>query len=288
MTGYGVESVYIGDTHYTVEMKSVNHRFLDIQLKLPHTLNFMEGKIKKIIKTYFERGRIEVYFNFTGEHFGKKTLVTDWSLMDQYMEQYELAKKRYNLEGNPIHLLSSIPEVFIVQEDNEQPTELVTSILESINIVSEQVLNMRKEEGKDLLFDIKNRIISNENMLSLIKERRPQVINEYRERILERIIEYTEKSIDVNSQSFFQEIALLAEKGDISEEITRLESHITHFNETIELNEAIGRKLDFIIQEMHREINTVGSKSTDHLISQWTIKIKSELEKIKEQIQNIE
>lgn len=289
MTGYGTGSVNLEEIQYNIEIRTVNHRFLDMRLHLPNSFNFMENDIKKALKLFFERGRIEVYINFTGSHLVSKTLTTDWTLLDQYIKQYQSVKKRYDLSGTlSIDLLSAIPELFIVEEEDNLPADLAPVILKSIKHVSKQVLHMREQEGSHLAHDIKSRMNSVHNMLLLIKEQRPQVVKEYRERIRQRIIEYTGGLTETDSQLFHQEIALLAEKGDISEELTRLDSHIAHFLETMELNETIGRKLDFIIQEMHREINTVGSKSTEHQIGRLTVQIKSELEKIKEQIQNIE
>lgn len=289
MTGYGVKMINIEESQITIEMKSVNHRFLDIKTNLPLNLSFIEEKIKRIIKNHFQRGRFEVYVIIDGDHFVKKTLITDWELMDQYVNQYELAKERYQLEGDlSLSSLSSLSGLFRVKEDEEQPSELIDTILESIEYVCKQVQDRRKEEGDNLKNDINNRITSVHNMLLLIKERRPKVISDYQERIIERLRNYTSQMSQLDDRQLHQEIALLAEKGDISEELTRLESHIGYFFKTIDLEEAVGRKLDFIIQEMHREINTVGSKSTDNEISQLAINIKSELEKIKEQIQNIE
>lgn len=289
MTGYGTGSGNLEEIQYNIEIRTVNHRFLDMRLHLPNSFNFMENDIKKALKLFFERGRIEVYINFTGSHLVSKTLTTDWTLLDQYIKQYQSVKKRYDLSGTlSIDLLSAIPELFIVEEEDNLPADLAPVILKSIKHVSKQVLHMREQEGSHLAHDIKSRMNSVHNMLLLIKEQRPQVVKEYRERIRQRIIEYTGGLTETDSQLFHQEIALLAEKGDISEELTRLDSHIAHFLETMELNETIGRKLDFIIQEMHREINTVGSKSTEHQIGRLTVQIKSELEKIKEQIQNIE
>lgn len=289
MTGYGINTMDIEKSHVTIEVKSVNHRFLDIKTNLPSTLHFIEENLKKVIKKYFHRGRIEVYVIIDNDHFIKKTLTTDWDLMDQYVEQQNLVKERYNLEGVlTLDLLSSIPELFSVQEDDKYPTQLGDIILEKIECVCRQVQKRRGEEGRNLENDIKNRINSIHNMLLLIEERRPQVINEYQARIYERITEFTSHLIRLDDHQLHKEIALLSEKGDISEELTRLKSHIAFFNETIDLKKPVGRELDFIVQEMNREINTIGSKSTDNEVSQWAIKIKSELEKIKEQIQNVE
>lgn len=289
MTGYGVEARDIEEAHITIEMKSVNHRFLDIKVNLPHSWSFLEEKIKKIIKNYFYRGRIEVYVIIDNDYFIKKTLMTDWNLMDQYVNQYKLAKERYGLTGDlSVSSLSSIPELFKIQEVENQPSELFDYILETTERVCQQVQDSRSIEGEYLKKDIKNRVNSVHNMLLLIKESRPQVIKDYQARIYDRIKEYTPYAIKLDDQQLHQEISLLAEKGDISEELTRLESHISHFNETIDSDKPVGRKLDFIIQEMHREINTIGSKSTDNKISRRAIEIKSEIEKVKEQIQNIE
>jgi uncharacterized protein (TIGR00255 family) len=289
MTGYGASSFQLDNTAITVEIKSVNHRFLDIIPKYPRAFLFLEDRIKQIIKHYFNRGRIEIHIDIEGETFVNKSIVTDWSLMDQFIQQIHIAKERYQLEGDiPVSIITQLPELITVTEKEEKPNELQEQLLDCIKLACEQMLKMRLEEGKNLIHDIMNRVQVIRDMVHLLEERRETVVSEYRTRIQSRIEDYLEDATVLEESRLHQEIALLAEKGDISEEITRLLSHVDHVEEICKSNQPIGRKLDFVLQEMNREANTIGSKSTDHKIGVWTVTMKSEIEKIKEQVQNIE
>lgn len=289
MTGYGRDVFFLGDATITVEIRSVNHRFLDFTAKIPRSFLFLEDKIKRVVQSHFHRGRVEVYINIEGEGLVQRRLNADWELMDQYIEQMKSAKSRYDLAGEiPTTILSTIPGLLSVQEIENQPNELKESIIASTKRVCEQVLLMRKEEGSFLLNDLKNIMEDIREIVAQLKSRRGRVIEEYRDRIQSRINNFIGESDTIDHARMQQEIAVLAEKGDITEEITRLLSHIDHFFETIEVDDAIGRKLDFIMQEMQREANTIGSKSTDAKIGIWVVTLKSDIEKIKEQIQNIE
>ncbi|MGY0692331.1 YicC/YloC family endoribonuclease [Virgibacillus sp. FSP13] len=289
MTGYGREVIHIENTMVTVEIRSVNHRFLDFHTKIPPTFLFLEEKMKEVVRSYFGRGRIEILIRIDGEGFVKKRLETDWDLMDQYMEQLKQVKERYQVTGEiPMTVFSQMPDLFSIQQTEEQSEQQVEVVIASLHTACQQVQKMREAEGEKLLADITNRMESIREVVSLLKTRRVNVVNEYRERIKMRVNDYLPDMIDVDSSHMYQEIALLAEKGDITEEITRLLSHTDHFFAIIKKDEQIGRKLDFILQEMHRETNTIGSKSTDVKISEWIVSLKSELEKIKEQVQNIE
>ncbi|WP_209482193.1 YicC/YloC family endoribonuclease [Virgibacillus litoralis] len=289
MTGYGQDVFHLGNTTVTVEIRSVNHRFLEFTAKTPRSLLFLEDKIKRILQSYFQRGRMEVYINIQGDGLVQRELYTDWELMDKYIDQIRSAKARYNLAGDiPVTIMSEIPDLLSVQEVENYSEELRDSITTSITRACEQLLQMREEEGTFLIKDVNNRMLVIQEIVSNLQTRRESVIEEYRDRIQSRINNYVGENDIIDQTRINQEIALLAEKGDITEEITRLQSHIDHFFDTIGLNDAIGRKLDFIMQEMHREANTVGSKSTDAKIGIWIVSLKSEIEKIKEQIQNIE
>lgn len=289
MTGYGRDVVHIGKTTVTVEIKSVNHRFLDFNIKIPHTLLFLEEKIKEIVRSFFNRGRIELYISVDGEGFAQNILETDWKLLDQYMGQLQQVKERYQLTGEiPMSTLLSIPELFSVRQTAEQSELELDMVIKSIEAACVQVKQMRENEGEKLLTDIVARMNIIRELVSSLKTRREHVIDEYRERISARIEDHLDGAMDIDKSRLYQEIALLAEKGDITEEITRLGSHIDQFFTTIEKDGQVGRRLDFILQEMHRETNTIGSKSTDPKISEWVVSIKSELEKMKEQVQNIE
>jgi uncharacterized protein (TIGR00255 family) len=288
MTGYGRKTLYIDGASLSVEIRTVNHRFLDIAIKMPSSLLFIEEKIKKIIRSQFNRGRIEVIIETTGSSLVQKTVEIDWNLLDQYMEKITTAKERYSLSGElPVSILTTLPHIFTMQEGKQQDA-LKDAILESVDKACEQVVIMRMKEGEYLFQDLMKRISTIEDIVILLQTRRTLVMEEYRRRIKERMEEQLEGLTLIDPARIHQEIVLLAEKGDITEEITRLSSHVEHFRASIEKNGAVGRKLDFITQEMHREVNTIGSKSTDVILSEWMVSLKSEIEKIKEQVQNIE
>jgi uncharacterized protein (TIGR00255 family) len=289
MTGYGSSTTQLENTTITVEIRSVNHRFLDIIPKYPRSFLFLEEKIKKIVKNFFSRGRVELHINVEGDGFAHKSIVTDWDLMDQFIDQLKAVKERYALEGDiPLSILTQIPDLMTVQENENQPDDLQDKLLGCVENACKQVLEMRTEEGRNLLQDILERASIIRHLVYELENRRVNVIQEYRSRIKQRIEEYVDDSISIDSGRIHQEIALLAEKGDIAEEIIRLHSHLDQVEEWSNHEDPIGRKLDFILQEMNREANTIGSKSTDTKISEWTVAMKSEIERIKEQVQNIE
>lgn len=291
MTGYGYASASTTKSTITVEVRTVNNRYLDFVPKIPRAFLVLEDKIKKTISRYFQRGRIEVYIEVEG-NIVHKTLKMDWSLLEQYMNYVKEIKTRYEVsrEQLPMASIFSFPDLMTITEPDKESTDALDGmIVEVVKQACEQVIQMRKKEGEFLLEDIKKRSALIYKRLAVLEERREYVIQAYDQRIQQRIEEYIGASISVAQPNLLQEIAILAEKGDITEEITRLSSHLHHFWEVIEgEEEQIGRKLDFILQEMLRETNTIGAKSTDSQISISVVTIKSNLEKIKEQVQNIE
>jgi len=288
MTGYGRDIIHINTTIITIEMRSVNHRYLDISIKAPHSLLFFEDHIKKVIQKKFNRGRIEVYINIEGDQFVRKSLNTDWKLLDEYMKTIEQMKQKYNISGDiPITMIPTLPEIITVQELDDDSDELIEPLIIGVKRACKQVLHARKKEANDLIKDIHQRMAMIEKTVSFIHDMTDEVINAYQKRITERIHEFLNEEI-IDKQRLHQEIAFLIEKGDITEEITRLFSHIDHLNKLLETGGTVGRVLDFIVQEMHREINTIGSKAIDAKTSEKVIFLKSEVEKIREQIQNIE
>ncbi|HLQ95350.1 MAG TPA: YicC/YloC family endoribonuclease [Pseudogracilibacillus sp.] len=289
MTGYGRDTFHIDGTTITVEMKSVNSRYLDFAPKVPRILQAFELDIKKKIQAYFERGRIEVYVSITGEALAHKEIQVDWELMDQYVAHLRQVKERYHLEETmPLSVMANEDALFTIQENESSPTSLHTLLLESIERVAQKVLNNRISEGTYVMNDVMQRIKQIEEQLQVIKKNQSLTNAAYRERIRNRIEEHIGKEIEMDQSNLIQEIAVLAERGDIQEELTRLFSHVAHFEKVAGDPSAVGRKLDFITQEMHREANTIGSKSVDASISETVVSIKSDIEKIKEQIQNIE
>ncbi|MCT2538024.1 YicC family protein [Aquibacillus koreensis] len=290
MTGYGRDEIIINETNIAVEIRSVNHRFLDVSMKMPRSLLVLEEKLKKVVQSFFQRGRIEVFVTMNGEELISRTLLVNWDLMDQYIEKIQEAKSRYNLNGNiPVDVLTKIEDVFSVQEQSEYDETVYHSVEKVLTTACRQVEQMRQEEGREIKKDLAGRIDFIEKTVKELGERRDIVIIEYRDRIIQRIKTYIEDESYVTDESkLYQDIAVLAEKGDITEEVTRLHSHVHQFLQTMSQKDAIGRKLDFILQEMHRETNTIGSKSNDVKNSELVVLLKSEIEKIKEQIQNVE
>lgn len=289
MTGYGRAVSEKNDNRLVVEVRTVNHRFLDLSVKLPRTLLYLEEKIKKKAKKYFMRGRVDIFIKVEGDGLTKRSLAIDWGLMDQYIKALNEAKIRYQLDGDiEVEDLLQLEEPFDIQEQEEEDDEFEQALLNTLEQALNHAFEMRKEEGKALQSDLEKHIHQMNALVTKLEERREVVIDYYRERIKQRIEEYAQEEIAAEESRVLHEVALLAEKGDISEEVTRLFSHIDQFLTTLAKGQTVGRKLDFIVQEMLRETNTIGSKSNDAKISSWVVTLKSEIEKIKEQVQNVE
>ncbi|MFA1818626.1 YicC/YloC family endoribonuclease [Virgibacillus oceani] len=289
MTGYGLDKIHMDDTTLTVEIRTVNHRFFDFTAKISHSFLFLEDTVKKEVQSYFQRGRIEVFINIEGKGFVERSLHTDWDLLEQYIQEMKQAKEWYGLSGEiPVTFISAIPEIIAVQENEQQRGNVKDAIIKSVQRASTMALEMREKEGAFLKNDLLERINTITRLAEEIEKLRPKVVEGYKDRIAERIALHTDNMADLDEFRIQQEIILLAEKGDITEELTRLFSHLKQFSSLLQQQTPIGRKLDFIVQEMHREANTIGAKSTDATLSEKMILLKSEIEKIKEQLQNIE
>ncbi|WP_237417460.1 YicC/YloC family endoribonuclease [Halobacillus litoralis] len=289
MTGYGKSTVEVGDTKIHVEIRSVNHRFLDITTKMPHALLFMEERLKQVVKGLLTRGRVDIFVTLEGETFIEKKIDVNWKIVDQYFTRLKDLQRRYDLTGDiSIDMVSKLDHVFSEKEMENDADEWQMPLLEAMDNAARQLVEMRLKEGHELYEDLKKRITEVRRWLSSLDERRPMVIEEYKERIRARIEEYTKEQLRPDETKILQEVALLAEKGDITEELTRLQSHFIQFEGTLSMDEPVGRRLDFIVQEMHREVNTIGSKSNDGKMTEMVVNLKSEMEKVKEQVQNIE
>ncbi|MDR4886555.1 YicC/YloC family endoribonuclease [Fredinandcohnia sp. QZ13] len=287
MTGFGRAKKESNTFYVQAELKSVNHRFCEINVRLPRQLLFLEDKIKKAIGEHVKRGRVEVFLTIEGEGLVTKTISIDWNLLDALVTSTKQIQDKYQLtEQITTGQLLSNENILSIEEKEMENQELETLILEVIESAALQLRQMREVEGKALIEDIFLFLGQIEENIHTIKVYAPRVVSHYRDRIEKRIKEYIGNEFDENR--ILTEVALFAEKADISEELTRLESHISQFRETVQTNEPIGRKLDFIVQEMNREINTIGSKANDSLIAKHVVDLKSLLEKIKEQVQNIE
>ncbi|HLR42875.1 MAG TPA: YicC/YloC family endoribonuclease [Pseudogracilibacillus sp.] len=289
MTGYGIDHFHINETTITVEIKTVNSRYLDFIPKIPRSFQEVELEIKQMIQHYLIRGRVEVYITISGNQLTKKTLKLDEALLEQYMALMQKIQSDY-APTSPISLEQIIhqEDILVVHETNIDSDAWKAPLMASVENVLQQVQANRASEGKILGEDIAKRIDKIETILHSLEGYAKLVGDEYRERIKERIEQYIEEQIDPTETRLLQEIAILAEKSDITEEITRLKSHLHHAKKLMSASSPIGRKLDFISQEILREMNTIGAKSVNAQVSELVIQLKSENEKIKEQIQNIE
>lgn len=287
MTGFGRSKKVSGPFSVNVEIKTVNHRFTEFSIRMPRQLLKIEEKIKKELNRHIRRGRVEVYVTLDGEGNVTRGVHVDWKLIDEYYHFIRNAKEKYNLEGNITlkELLGHEGLVYIEESEigNEQ---LENVVLKSIADAVISLKQMRQAEGEELKKDITANLYQLEIAVTELRKYAPFVVRSYKERLTKRMQEFLSGQYD--EARILTEVAIFADKADINEEMTRLCSHIQQFLQTLENLEPIGRKLDFLVQEMNREVNTIGSKANDSNIAKMVVEMKSLLEKLKEQIQNIE
>jgi len=290
MTGYGKAEAVLAGRKFTMEMKSVNHRFLEISLRLPGMLLPLEGEIKKRIGEKFSRGRIEATLRVDGdgnaENEGRFTL--NLPLVRNYHALLRQLKEEFHL-GDEITLamMAGFRDAFVPAETIQDPATLWEGLSKILADAIRTLTEMREKEGESLKRDLTARLDRIGGFLEGIAGRAPQVVLDYQKRLTDRVRELTGGMV-IDEARLLQEVAIMAEKSDITEEIVRFRSHIDQFTELLTGDDAAGRKIDFLIQEMGREINTIGSKSGNAEISRSVIEIKSELAKLREQVQNIE
>lgn len=289
MTGFG--RGYGETKHYniTVEIKSVNHRFCDITTKMPRQFFMFEEKIKKVVQKKVRRGKVDIYVTVGGEGLLARKLMVDWGLMDQLYQAIKDTQDKYRLKGTiEIDQLLKLDDVFSVTENELNDENLEQALLNTVDQALDKLYKMRLTEGESLKSALITHVHNIESNVRTLEQSASVVSDSYRTRLIKRIREFTNHEIDIDEQRLLTEVAIMAEKADINEELTRLDSHLDQFLNILENEDAIGRKLDFLVQEMNREINTIGAKANDVKISQYVVGIKSEVEKIKEQVQNIE
>jgi len=289
MTGFGRAECQEDDYTYQAEIRSVNNRFIEINTRLPKAYSDLEQPLKKLIKSHCSRGSISltISLGFSNDSLGEWEIKPNLPLAKQYLDALKNIQNSLGLIGE-VDLKSVIGLREIIKIDPVTMDPAKKNLI--LNITKEALVSlqkMREEEGKTLQKDLTERIDSIENHLADIESRHPQVIGEYQEKLKERIKNITD-GLELDEARLAQEAALLADRSDITEEMTRLKSHLNQFRSFFKTNVPIGRKLEFITQEINREVNTTGSKSSDIIISKCVIEVKSELEKIREQVQNIE
>jgi len=290
MTGYGrIESIQNG-RKYSVEMKSLNHRYLEISLRLPTILSPLELDIKKRISSKFTRGRIEAIIRMDSECSSviESRYELNLPLIRNYYELLTQLREEFKLEEEiTLSMMTGFRDAFTQKEPGLDLSATWEELGTVLDTAMTALIDMREKEGKNVCDDLVLRVGLIIKSLDSITLRAPKVVSEYQERLGERVKELV-GGIALDELRLQQEVAIMAEKCDISEEIVRLNSHIEQFRDLLESRDAVGRNMDFLIQEMIREVNTIGSKSSDAEISRKVIDIKSELSRIREQVQNIE
>jgi len=288
MTGYGRGESKEGDKFsWVIEMKSVNHRFLDIYVRLPKPWLLLEDKIKSYIKGKISRGRIDVFVSLSHGDFPVQIKIDKMMASNYYDKLMEL-KEEVGFKGDiSLSLLSLIPDVFSLEEELPEEQDLWDTLQPAVKEALDKLIIMRQREGENLWKDINMRLDEIKLSTDYIDDRAETVPKEYRERLMEQIKKLS-ADIALDQERLEAEVVLFAEKANITEEIVRLKSHIHQMKELVEERDSVGKKMDFIVQEMLREANTIASKSSDYSIAKNVIEIKSQIEKIREQTQNIE
>lgn len=288
MTGYGWGESGVGGRIFTVELKAVNHRYSEVMLRLPRTLSLLEEKIKRSIQSQIARGRVEAYLNVQDSGDKSAVVKVDKEVAGAYYKAIIELQETIGIEGTVnINNLMELPGVLMLVDPAENIEEWWSAISEALENALTGLIKMRSEEGKQLAVDITNRLDRIAALNVKIKDRSPVVVGDYRERLTARINDFMKNS-DLVQERLAMEVAFFAERSNITEETVRLASHLKQALSCLQSDEPVGRKLDFIVQEMNREINTIASKANDLEIGHWAVEVKSELEKIREQIQNIE
>lgn len=291
MTGFGQGAISTGIGEINVEIKSVNSKTCVVTTKLPETLSPLEGKIVAYVKNKARRGQISVtvILNRDGISSGKRVII-DKQLIKEYWNHLTDIKEFLSLSDNlNLSSIATLPGVITIEEPKESIDGIWTDMDSVLKIAIDQLIEMREIEGAAIFEDLKGRIESVSQGLERISISAPKIIEEYQERLRKRIGELIQGQFAIDDSRIAMEIAILAEKSDITEEIVRLRSHVSQMIDNLKSpGEPIGRHLDFVLQEINREINTIASKSSDYQITAECIKIKDEIEKMREQAQNIE
>jgi uncharacterized protein (TIGR00255 family) len=289
MTGYGRGEVSEAGSRFVLEIRSLNNRYLDIQVKTPRGLACMEPRVKKTVQDRFSRGRFDVFITRIEEHGKTGKLIVDEALAGQYVGILKDLKKRFELAGDvDLSMLAGFQDIITVTEVQEDAEALWPALSGALSHALDQLDRMRSEEGAVLVQDIRARLDTISLAIQAIRLQTPVTVESARKRMADTLGRLLNEQPD--PVRLAQEIAMLAERTDVSEELTRLGSHLGQFHTLLNeaAREAVGRKLDFLLQEIGREVNTIASKAMDARISLDVVNVKSELEKIREQVQNIE
>ena len=289
MTGFGRGEYKDDNYQFLVECKTINHKYADINIRLPRKLSFLEDKARILVKDYIKRGRVDLYIKLDLLGSEDVNLKFDEELATQYVLILKQIKNKFDLVDDiSVMNIAKFPDVIKTEEKEDDEDKLWSMLKVALENALLKLKEMRSEEGKKLAEDIQNRCDLLKNYIEDIEKYSYNVVIDYKEKLKNRISDMLEDPSIIDESRLAQEVAIYADKSSITEEIVRFKSHIEQLKNTVVKNESIGRKIDFLIQEMNRETNTIGSKSSDLNITNLVVEVKSELEKIREQIQNIE
>lgn len=288
MTGFGRCEISEGNRKMTVEMKSVNHRYLDVNMKMPKKLNFFDASIRNLLKTYIQRGKVDLFITYEDTAESNFSLKYNQELAGEYLKYLEQMAEIFHLENDiRVSTLSRYPEVFTMEETQVDEDELWNLLEKALRGACQQFVETRIKEGENLKKDLLAKLDTMLENVEYISVRSPEIIGEYRKKLEDKVKELLEDT-HIEESRIAAEVTIFADKICVDEEIVRLKSHIEHTKMTLEEGGSVGRKLDFIAQEMNREANTILSKANDLEVSNRAIDLKTEIEKVREQIQNIE
>ena len=287
MTGYGKSNMSKNLREYQVEIKSVNHRYLDVSIKMPRSLSYLEEEIKKVVSTKVTRGKIDVFITFNNNSLEGRDIKINTEIARMYIKELrDLADSEGIVADIPVTEISKLPDVLTIQNNQDDET-IKNELLEVSSKAIDNLVDMRKVEGEKIAQDLLIRIQDIKKKVKKISSLSTGLIEEYVVKLNTRIKDLLQDQ-EIDEARLAQEVVIYADKCSIEEEVTRLNSHIYQFRELLNSNEAMGKKLDFMIQEMNRETNTIGSKANNLEITNEVINMKTQLENIREQVQNIE
>lgn len=288
MTGFGRSEIVKGNRKISVEIKSVNHRYLEAGIKMPKKLNVFESRMRDLLKKYATRGKIDIFINYEDDSESQVNLKFNQNIADEYMAIFNNMSEKYNLKNDmTVGGLARFPEVITMDEVQEDEEELWHFIEEAMKAALEQFVNTRILEGENLKKDLLGKLDHMEELVAFVEKRSPEIMKEYRSKLESKVKELLGDTT-IDESRIATEVIIYADKICVDEETVRLRSHIEHARKCLNEDGGIGRKMDFIAQEMNREANTTLSKDNDIEISNAAIDLKTEIEKVREQIQNIE
>ena len=288
MTGFGRCEIAEGQRKFTVELKGVNHRYLDVNIRMPKKLNFFETSIRNLLKQYAQRGKVDIFITYEDTSENQVSLKYNPTLAAEYLTYFKQMEESFGLDNDiRVSTLSRYPEVFTMEEQVVDEEELWNGLEKALKGAFTQFVETRIVEGENLKKDLIAKLDELLEIVSQIEERSPQILAEYRAKLESKVKELLENT-QIDESRIAAEVVIFADKICTDEETVRLRSHIEHMKATLQMAEGIGRKLDFIAQEMNREANTILSKANDLATSNYGIDLKTGIEKVREQIQNIE